>query len=164
MSAEAEQVAVARARRDPATRWFMEMRDATESGDPGALLTEFQRAAADPVRPLVDAWGRRRRDGAQAATSATAAHLAALRDKDERHLTEAQVAATGPTARGRFGMCGRLDVHPGSDVPPTALRSTPLHILSSPGRSPCPSLRTARSHARAAGPSWPLPPSASAPL
>ncbi|MEU5029361.1 hypothetical protein [Streptomyces milbemycinicus] len=36
-----------------------------------------------------------------------------LRDKDERHLTEAQVATTGPTARGRFGMCGRLDVYPG---------------------------------------------------
>ncbi|MEU5608755.1 hypothetical protein AB0H03_08425 [Streptomyces sparsogenes] len=76
-------------------------------------LAEIQRAAADLVRPLVDAGERRLRDGAQAATSATAAHLAALRDKDERHLTEAQVAATGPTARGRFGMCGRLDVCPG---------------------------------------------------
>ncbi|GAA2325889.1 hypothetical protein [Streptomyces cuspidosporus] len=74
---------------------------------------EFQRAAADLVRPLVDAWQRRRRDGAQAATSATAAHPAALRDKDERHLTEAQATATGPTARGRFGMCGRRDVCPG---------------------------------------------------
>ncbi|MEV6593531.1 hypothetical protein [Streptomyces acidicola] len=74
---------------------------------------EFQRAAADLVSPLVDAWERRRRDGAQAATSATAARLAALPDKDDRHLTEAQVAATGPTARGRFGMCGRLDVGPG---------------------------------------------------
>ncbi|KAK1177232.1 hypothetical protein B7755_003085 [Streptomyces sp. NBS 14/10] len=85
----------------------------TESGDPKPLA-EFQRAAADLVRPLVDAWQRHRRDGAQAATSAAAAHLAALRDKGERHLTEAQAAAaTGPTARGRFGMCGRLDVCPG---------------------------------------------------
>ncbi|MER7789608.1 cupin domain-containing protein [Streptomyces sp. NPDC097640] len=109
---EAEQVAVARARRDLATRWFLELRDATESGDLEPLA-EFQHAAADLVRPLVDAWERRWRDGAQAATSATAAHLAALRDKDERHLAEARVAATGPTARGRFGMCGRLDVYPG---------------------------------------------------
>ncbi|MFD8091445.1 cupin domain-containing protein [Streptomyces malaysiensis] len=109
---EAEQAAVARARRDLATRRFLELRDSTESGDPKPLA-EFQRAAADLVRPLVDAWERRWRDGARAATSATAAQLAALRDKDERYLTEARVAATGPTARGRFGMCGRLDVYPG---------------------------------------------------
>ncbi|MDN3057024.1 cupin domain-containing protein [Streptomyces sp. SRF1] len=106
---EAEQAAVARARRDLATRWFLELRDATGSGDPKPLA-EFQRAAADL------AWwtpGERRwRDGARAATSATAAHLAALREKDERHPTEARVAAPGPTARGRFGMCGRLDVYP----------------------------------------------------
>ncbi|MDP9616334.1 cupin domain-containing protein [Streptomyces demainii] len=109
---EAEQAAVARARRDLATRWFLELRHATGSGDPKPLA-EFQRAAADLVRPLVDVWERRWRDGARAATSATAAHLAALREKDERHPTEARVAATGPTARGRLGMCGRLDVYPG---------------------------------------------------
>ncbi|MYU11727.1 cupin domain-containing protein, partial [Streptomyces sp. SID8361] len=48
---EAEQAAVARARRDLATRRFLELRDATESGDPKPLA-EFQRAAADLVRPL----------------------------------------------------------------------------------------------------------------
>ncbi|MEV1023306.1 cupin [Streptomyces sp. NPDC050264] len=109
---EAEQVAVARARRDLATRRFVELRDATEGGDPGPLA-EFQRAAAALVRPRLDAWEQRWRDGALAAATATGAQLAALRGKDERHLAEARVAATGPTARGRFGMCGRLDVYPG---------------------------------------------------
>ncbi|MZD06826.1 cupin, partial [Streptomyces sp. SID5785] len=87
-------------------------RDATESGDPEPLAA-FQRAAAALVRPRLDAWEQRWRDGAHAAAAATGAQLAALRAGDAQHLTGARVLATGPTARGRFGMCGRLDVYPG---------------------------------------------------
>ncbi|MGW2339768.1 cupin domain-containing protein [Streptomyces sp. NPDC001661] len=109
---EEEQAEVARARRDLATRWFLELRDAFEGGDPEPLAA-FQRAAAALVHPRLEAWEQRWRDSALAATEATGAQLAALREKDERHLTGGRVTATGPTARGRFGMCGRLDVYPG---------------------------------------------------
>ncbi|MGQ4515366.1 cupin domain-containing protein [Streptomyces sp. DW26H14] len=109
---EEEQVTVARARRDLATRRFLELRDAAESGDPGPLAA-FQEAAAALVRPRLDAWEERWRAGALAAAHTTGAQLDALRGKDGSHLAEAGVAATGPTARGRFGMCGRLDVYPG---------------------------------------------------
>ncbi|MFE0179960.1 cupin domain-containing protein [Streptomyces olivaceus] len=109
---EAEQVEVARARRDLATRRFLELREATEDGDPEPLAA-FQRAAAELVRPRLDAWEQRWRDGAHAAAETTRAQLDALRAKDDGHLAEARVSATGPGARGRFGMCGRLDVYPG---------------------------------------------------
>lgn len=109
---EAERVEAARGRRDLATHRFIELREATEGGDPEPLAA-FQRAAAALVRPHLDAWERRWRDGAQAAAAATGAQLHALRAGDGRHLAEAGVEATGPTARGRFGMCGRLDVYPG---------------------------------------------------
>ncbi|MFI6348223.1 cupin domain-containing protein [Streptomyces sp. NPDC050560] len=100
----------ARARRDLATRRFLELRAATEAGDPEPLAA-FQRAAAALVRPRLDAWEARWRDGAHAAAAATGAHLAALRDGDTAHLTAARATSTGPTARGRFGMCGRLNVY-----------------------------------------------------
>ncbi|MEU0472606.1 cupin domain-containing protein [Streptomyces olivaceus] len=109
---EAEQVEVARARRDLATRRFLELREATENGDPEPLAA-FQRSAAELVRPRLDAWEQRWRDGARAAAETTRAQLDALRGKDDGHLAEARVSATGPAARGRFGMCGRLDVYPG---------------------------------------------------
>ncbi|RII20552.1 Cupin domain protein [Streptomyces sp. YIM 130001] len=109
---EERQVEVARARRDVATRRFLELRAATEAGDPEPLA-EFQRAAAELVRPHLDDWERRWKDGAHTATTATESQVGALRDQDVRHLAEAGVAATGPTASGRFGMCGRLDVYQG---------------------------------------------------
>ncbi|MFC8570151.1 cupin domain-containing protein [Streptomyces sp. NPDC057245] len=109
---EAEQVQVARARRDLATRRFLELRDATENGDPEPLA-EFQRAAAQLVRPRLEEWEQRWRDGARAAAETTRAQLDALRAGDDGHLAEARVSATGPAARGRFGMCGRLAVYPG---------------------------------------------------
>ncbi|MFC4013634.1 cupin [Nonomuraea purpurea] len=108
---EAEQEQVARARRDLATRRFLELRKATEGGDPEPLAA-FQRAAAELVRPRLDAWEQRWRDGAHAAATVTQAQLGALRGGQERYLAEARVVATGPGARGRFGMCGRLDVYP----------------------------------------------------
>ncbi|MFS8199634.1 cupin domain-containing protein [Streptomyces sp. CWNU-52B] len=110
---EAEQVRIARARRDLATRRFLELREAFEAGDPEPLAA-FRRAAAELVRPRLDDWEQRWRDGAHAAAEATRAQFDALRGKDEAaYLAEAGVAATGPTARGRFGMCGRLAVYPG---------------------------------------------------
>ncbi|MEU4979780.1 cupin domain-containing protein [Streptomyces sp. NPDC021969] len=109
---EAEQARVVRARRDLATRRFLELRAATENGDPEPLAA-FQRAAAELVRPRLDEWERRWRDGARAAATATRAQLDALRGRDGAHLSAARVTATGPAARGRFGMCGRLAVYPG---------------------------------------------------
>ncbi|MDA5140128.1 cupin domain-containing protein [Streptomyces sp. AD681] len=109
---EAEQARIARARRDEATRRFLELRAATQNGDPEPLAA-FQRAAAELVRPRLDDWERRWRDGAHAAAEATRAQLDALRGGDGGHLTAARVSATGPAARGRFGMCGRLAVYPG---------------------------------------------------
>ncbi|MEU6569792.1 cupin domain-containing protein [Streptomyces parvulus] len=109
---EDEQARVARARRDLATRRFLELREATENGDPEPLAA-FRRAAADLVRPRLDDWERRWADGAHAAAEATRAQLAALRGEDDGHLADAKVSATGPTATGRFGMCGRLAVYPG---------------------------------------------------
>ncbi|MFE8910478.1 cupin domain-containing protein [Streptomyces globisporus] len=109
---EAEQARVARARRDLATRQFLELRAATEAGAPGPLA-DFQRAAAALVRPRLDDWERRWREGAEAAARATGGHLDALREQDVHHLDGARVASTGPTATGRFGMCGRLTVYQG---------------------------------------------------
>lgn len=117
-AAETEQAKAARARRDLATRRFQELRKATESGDPEPLAA-FHRAAAQLVRPRLDAWEQRWRSGAHAAATATEAQLRALRAENPEnaengsHLAAARVSATGPTARGRFGMCGRLDVYPG---------------------------------------------------
>ncbi|MCX3058257.1 cupin domain-containing protein [Streptomyces sp. GXMU-J5] len=108
----AAQADAARARRDLATRRFLELRAATVGGDPEPLAA-FQEAAAALVRPHVGAWTARWQRGAHAAATATRAQLDALRDGDARHLAGARVSATGPAARGRFGMCGRLDVYPG---------------------------------------------------
>lgn len=65
------------------------------------------------MRPRLGAWERQWREGAHAAAEATRAQLDALRGGDDAHLTAARVRATGPAARGRFGMCGRPAVCPG---------------------------------------------------
>lgn len=109
---EEKQAEVARARRDVATRRFAELRAATAAGDPEPLAA-FHRAAAALIQPRLDDWRRRWQQGAHAAADATGAQLDALRAEDAGHLAAARVQATGPTARGRFGMCGRLDVYPG---------------------------------------------------
>ncbi|MFE4058823.1 hypothetical protein ACFXP3_21460, partial [Streptomyces sp. NPDC059096] len=83
---------------------------------PGAGGPPPGRAAAAPAdgpRPGTAPRAPRRGGGAPAAATATQRQLGALRERDGGHLAEARVAATGPTARGRFGMCGRLDVYPG---------------------------------------------------
>lgn len=107
---EKEQATAARSRRDLATRRFLELRDAAASGDQEPLAA-FHRAAAELVRPRLADWERRWQEGAHAAATATRAQLAALGDGDPRHLAAARTRAGGPTATGRFGMCGRLDVY-----------------------------------------------------
>ncbi|MFJ4408600.1 cupin domain-containing protein [Streptomyces sp. NPDC088910] len=107
---ERELVGAARARRDLATRRFLELRDALAAGDPEPLAA-FHRAAAELVRPRLADWERRWREGARAAVTATHDQLAALGDGDARHLADARTHASGPAATGRFGMCGRLDVY-----------------------------------------------------
>ncbi|MGW1274077.1 cupin, partial [Streptomyces sp. NPDC002491] len=74
---------------------------------PPAALAEFHRAAAALVRPRLAVWRERRLRGAQT----TAEQLDRLADGDVSYLAEAVVRAEEPSAHGRFGMCGRLDVY-----------------------------------------------------
>ncbi|MFD7459419.1 cupin domain-containing protein [Streptomyces sp. NPDC059868] len=82
---EAEQERIARARRDLALEGYRELR----AGGPEAPAA-FHRAAA---------------------AAATGHRLDRLAEGDASHLAEAAVRAEQPLARGRFGMCGRLDVY-----------------------------------------------------
>ncbi|MFK4694254.1 mannose-6-phosphate isomerase-like protein (cupin superfamily) [Streptomyces pristinaespiralis] len=107
---EEELERAARRRRDLAVEGFTALRGATEAGDPEPLAA-FHRAAAALVRPLVGAWRERWREGAAAAASATAAQLDELEEGGASHLTQARLRSEQPAARGRFGMCGRLDVY-----------------------------------------------------
>ncbi|MDQ0847164.1 mannose-6-phosphate isomerase-like protein (cupin superfamily) [Streptomyces sp. V1I6] len=107
---EEELERAARRRRDLAVEGFTALRSATKAGDLEPLAA-FHRAAAALVRPLVGAWRDRWRDGAAAAASATAAQLDELEKGGAGHLAQARVRAEQPSAHGRFGMCGRLDVY-----------------------------------------------------
>ncbi len=107
---ESAMEAAARHRRDLAVEGFTALRRAAEAGDPEPLAA-FHRAAAALVRPLAAAWRERWRTGAAAAAAATGAQLDALARGDARHLAAAGVRAEQPAERGRFGMCGRLDVY-----------------------------------------------------
>ncbi|WP_434976391.1 cupin domain-containing protein [Streptomyces aurantiacus] len=102
--------AAARRRRDLAVEGFTALRAATGAGDPEPLAA-FHRAAAALVRPLTPAWRERWHTGAAAAAAATDAQLDALARGDASHLAGARVRAEQPAERGRFGMCGRLDVY-----------------------------------------------------
>ncbi|WP_445042707.1 cupin domain-containing protein [Streptomyces sp. SAS_272] len=105
---EAEQARIARARRDLAMEGYRALREAP---DPAAALAAFHRAAAALVRPRLSAWRERWLRGARAAAQTTAEQLDRLADGDVSHLAEAVVRAEEPSERGRFGMCGRLDVY-----------------------------------------------------
>ncbi|MCX4785108.1 MULTISPECIES: cupin domain-containing protein [unclassified Streptomyces] len=109
---EAEQERAARARRDLAVEGFLALRRATEAGDPGPLAA-FHRAAAALVRPRAGDWRERWRNGAAAASEVTGGQLDALARGDGGYLADARVHAEQPSAHGRFGMCGRLDVYRG---------------------------------------------------
>ncbi|MFI8817822.1 MULTISPECIES: cupin domain-containing protein [unclassified Streptomyces] len=108
---EAEQERAARTRRDLAVEGFLALRRAADAGDPEPLAA-FHRAAAALVRPRTEDWRERWERGAAAASGATGAQLDALARGDAGHLADACVHAEQPSVRGRFGMCGRLDVYP----------------------------------------------------
>ncbi|MFF3093312.1 cupin domain-containing protein [Streptomyces cyaneofuscatus] len=107
---EAEREHAARARRDLAVEGFLALREAADAGDPEPLAA-FHRAAAALVRPRVGEWRARWEQGAAVAAAATAAQLDALGRGERDHLAEARVHEQRPVERGRFGMCGRLDVY-----------------------------------------------------
>jgi len=103
---EAERERIARARRDLALEGYRELRE----GGPEALAA-FHRAAAALAGPRLAEWRDRWQRGAAAAAAATGAQLDRLEQGDASHLAEAVVHAEQPYARGRLGMCGRLDVY-----------------------------------------------------
>ncbi|CAO0835833.1 Cupin OS=Streptomyces microflavus OX=1919 GN=Smic_03280 PE=4 SV=1 [Streptomyces microflavus] len=107
---EAEREHAARTRRDLAVAGFLALREAADAGDPEPLAA-FHRAAAALVRPRVEEWRTRWERGAAMAAAATAAQLEALGRGDRGHLAGARVHGQQPVERGRFGMCGRLDVY-----------------------------------------------------
>ncbi|MGW8888425.1 cupin domain-containing protein [Streptomyces sp. NPDC055749] len=109
---EAELEKAARARRDLAVEGFLALRAATDAGDPEPLAA-FHRAAAALVRSRAGDWRERWQRGAAAASEATRTQLDALARADGGYLADATVHAARPSALGRFGMCGRLDVYPG---------------------------------------------------
>ncbi|MFF3738098.1 cupin domain-containing protein [Streptomyces sp. NPDC002566] len=104
---EDEQARIARARRDLALEGYRILREADGPGP----LTAFHRAAAALVRPRLAEWRERWQRGAAAAAAATGDQLDRLADGDVTHLADAAVHAEQPSAYGKFGMCGRLDVY-----------------------------------------------------
>ncbi|ONI92591.1 cupin [Saccharothrix sp. ALI-22-I] len=104
---EAEQERVARARRDLALEGYRALREAE---GPEALAA-FHRAAAALVRPWIAEWRERWRRGAEASAAATGVQLDSLERGEFPHLADAAVWSEQPAARGKFGMCGRLDVY-----------------------------------------------------
>jgi mannose-6-phosphate isomerase-like protein (cupin superfamily) len=106
---EQDRARLARARRDLALEGYRALRAA----DTPDALAAFHRAAAALVRPRLPAWRERWRQGARAAAEATGAQLDRLERGDLTHLTEATVRSQVPSERGRFGMCGRLEVYEG---------------------------------------------------
>ncbi|AZP16258.1 cupin [Streptomyces aquilus] len=106
---EAERERIARARRDLALEGYRRLREA----DGPEALAAFHRAAAALVRPRLAAWRERWRAGAAAAAAATEEQLDRLERGDLSHLADAVVRSEQPSERGKFGMCGRLDVYRG---------------------------------------------------
>ncbi|MEV6766308.1 cupin [Streptomyces sp. NPDC051105] len=104
---EAERERIARARRDLALEGYRALREAT-GPEP---LAAFHRAAAALVRPRLADWRARWERGARAAAAATGEQLDRLERGDAGHLADAVVQAEQPYERGRYGMCGRLDVY-----------------------------------------------------
>ncbi|MGW2821320.1 cupin domain-containing protein [Streptomyces sp. NPDC001443] len=104
---EAERERIARARRDLALAGYRALRDAE---GPEALAA-FHQAACALVRPRIAEWRERWRRGAEAAAKATGEQLDRLERGDPSHLGGAVVRSEQPLERGRFGMCGRLDVY-----------------------------------------------------
>lgn len=107
---EAEQAAFARRRRDLAVEGFAALRAAWEAGDEKPLL-DFHRAAGALVGPRLADWRTGWESGAARASRQTGVQLDRLTEGDATHLADARVHARLPHARGKFGMCGRLDTY-----------------------------------------------------
>ncbi|MET7654408.1 MULTISPECIES: cupin [unclassified Streptomyces] len=103
-----EQARIARARRDLALEGYRALR---EAADGPAALAAFHRAAAALVEPRLAEWRERWLRGARVAAQATGEQLDRLSHGDVSHLAEAVVRAEQPSAHGKFGMCGWLDVY-----------------------------------------------------
>jgi hypothetical protein len=106
---DAERERAARARRDLALEGYRALREA----DGPEPLAAFHRAAAALVRPRLAEWRERWERGAREAAAATGDQLDRLERGELSHLSDAVVRAERPSERGRFGMCGRLDVYKG---------------------------------------------------
>lgn len=104
---EEERARIARARRDLALEGYRALREA----DGPEALAAFHRAAAALARPRLAEWRERWLRGAAAAAAATGEQLDRLAEGDVSHLADALVRAEQPSAYGKFGMCGRLDVY-----------------------------------------------------
>ncbi|MFC8266885.1 cupin domain-containing protein [Streptomyces cinereoruber] len=104
---EEERARVARVRRDLAMEGYRALREAE---GPEALAA-FHAAAAALVRPRIAEWRERWRQGAEAVAVATGLQLDWLEEGRFPHLADAAVRSRQPSAHGKFGMCGRLDVY-----------------------------------------------------
>jgi mannose-6-phosphate isomerase-like protein (cupin superfamily) len=101
----------ARARRDRAVPAFLELRTATEAGDP-APLRAFHEAAVRLVGPQVADWTQRWRAGPLAEVERTGDLLRALDAGSPDHLAEARVhRLPPPDAERRMGCCGTLGTY-----------------------------------------------------
>ncbi len=98
----------ARARRDLAVPTFVELRDATASGDE-APLRAFHEVAARLVQPHIAAWTQRWREGPLREVERTGDLLRALAEGDPDHLADASVQRLPPPDdERRMGCCGTL--------------------------------------------------------
>jgi mannose-6-phosphate isomerase-like protein (cupin superfamily) len=97
----------ARARRDLAIEGFTELARRTAAGD-GTALEEFYTAAAALVRPQLEEWRTRWKEGAAAVSGRTDEQLAALTGGDHSHLRDATVARIEQPPPITLGMCGFL--------------------------------------------------------
>jgi hypothetical protein len=101
----------ARARRDAGVDGFVELRRATEAGDPRPLQ-RFHEAAARLVRPHLPRFEEAYRAGPGRAAAATEAQLAALGRGVVDHLAAATVHRLAPPpAERRMGCCGTLGTY-----------------------------------------------------
>ena len=98
----------ARARRDLAMEGYLELVAAVaEHGQ--EPLREFQRSAAEVVRPQVGAWRRIWRENVERELEVTREQLAALERGEPGVMHDAALVRTEPhPGPRRFGMCGRL--------------------------------------------------------
>lgn len=101
----------ARSRRDAAVTAFLDLRAASEDGDP-APLRAFLQAAVELVRPQLGAFRETWERGPERACTSTGAQLAAMAAGDMTHLHAASVHhLAAPGEERRMGCCGTLGTY-----------------------------------------------------